>query len=58
MAEQCFKKQGSDPPVCGIHNVMLMETQNSERLTALGLTVTFYVCPASGQSIRDASTQH
>jgi hypothetical protein len=58
MAEQCFKRQGSEPPACGVHNVMLMETQNSEKLTTLGLAVTFYVCPASGQTIRDAATQH
>jgi hypothetical protein len=56
MAEQCFKKQGSDPPICGVHNVMLMETQGPEKLTALGLTVTFYICPASGQTIRDAAS--
>jgi len=58
MAEQCFKKQGSDPPVCGVHDVMLMETRSPEKFTALGLAATFYVCPASGQTIRDAATQH
>jgi hypothetical protein len=27
MAEQCFKKKGSLPPVCGMHNVPLVQSQ-------------------------------
>ncbi len=25
MAQSCFKKRGSNPPVCGVHNVRLIE---------------------------------
>jgi hypothetical protein len=27
MAEQCIKKQGSNPPICGVHNAQLVQTE-------------------------------
>jgi hypothetical protein len=27
MAEQCFKKQGLNPPICGVHNGQLVQTE-------------------------------
>jgi hypothetical protein len=29
MAEPCFKMKNSNPPVCGVHNVPLIEHQSS-----------------------------
>ena len=53
MAEQCFRKKGSNPPVCGVHNVLLLPTHSSDP----NPNVKFFVCPVSGQTIRDVATQ-
>jgi len=58
MEEPCFKKKDSDPPVCGIHNVPLIEHQTSEDsvLSRFG-DFAFFVCPVSGYVVPDSATQ-
>jgi hypothetical protein len=58
MAEPCFKKKDSDPPVCGVHDVLLLEHHSSEDsvLSKFGDFV-FHVCPVSGYVVRDSATQ-
>jgi hypothetical protein len=34
MAETCFRKKDSNPPVCGVHSVLLVRKQSSDDLTA------------------------
>jgi hypothetical protein len=54
MAEPCFIKKDSNPPVCGVHNVPLVEHRSSEELGTAGLgAFTFFVCPVSGAVVRE-----
>jgi hypothetical protein len=54
MAEQCFKKKGSNPPVCGLHNVRLVTKHLPDALIASGYKgFTFMVCPLSGTVLSD-----
>jgi hypothetical protein len=54
MAERCFIKKDSNPPVCGVHNVRLKLTQVSDELIASGYKgFTFLVCPMSGTVLND-----
>jgi hypothetical protein len=54
MAEQCFIKKDSNPPVCGVHNVRLKLKQLSDGLIASGYKgFTFLVCPISGTVLND-----
>jgi len=56
MAEPCFKKKDSNPPVCGVHNVPLEEHQSSEALITSKLgDFTFLVCPVSGAVVNDSA---
>jgi hypothetical protein len=54
MAKGCFIKKGSNPPVCGVHNVRLIEHLSVENrvLSKLGDFV-FLVCPISGAVVDD-----
>jgi len=57
MADPCFIKKGSSPPVCGVHNVRLMRKQLPDELIASGYGgVTFLVCPVSGAVLNDEAT--
>jgi hypothetical protein len=59
MAEQCFIKIGSKPPVCGVHNVGLLKRQSSEDSIASKFgDFSFLVCPVSGQILNDATTNY
>ena len=54
MAEQCFRKKGSNPPVCGVHNVPLVNKQLPAEFIASGYKgFTFFVCPVSGEVLND-----
>jgi hypothetical protein len=54
MAEPCFIKKGSNPRVCGIHNVRLIEHQSPDDLaTSRYGDFTYLVCPKSGQVLND-----
>jgi hypothetical protein len=57
MAKSCFIKKDSNPPVCGVHNVRLVQHQTSSEQIMGGVgNFTFLVCPVSKQVIEDAST--
>jgi hypothetical protein len=50
----CFRKKNSNPPMCGIHNVALVETELPIDPYAPHLGhITGYVCPESGQLVTD-----
>jgi hypothetical protein len=53
MAVPCFRKEKSHPPVCGIHNVALVQRRFpiDGNAPQLGY-ITGYVCPVSGQVVR------
>jgi hypothetical protein len=58
MADPCFTKKDSKPPVCGVHNVPLVQRRTSEDSGTSGLgTFTFLVCPVSGAVVRDTPTR-
>jgi hypothetical protein len=55
MAEQCFEKKVSSPPVCGVHNVPLKQSQVSIDGNAPGLgQITCFKCPVSQAVALDA----
>lgn len=57
MAESCFIKKDSSPPVCGAHNVRLISKQLPVELIASGYKgFTFLVCPVSGAVLNDEAT--
>jgi hypothetical protein len=58
MAEQCFQKKGSNPPVCCVHNVRSVrgEVPIDRNATHLGI-ITSDVCPVSGAVAQDSATQ-
>ena len=48
MTKPCFRKAGSNPPVCGVHNVRLLRKELSAEMIAAGYKgFTFLVCPLS-----------
>jgi hypothetical protein len=50
----CIRKAGSNPPVCGVHNVKLVRKQLPAELIAVGYKgSTFLVCPVSGSALND-----
>jgi hypothetical protein len=54
MPEPCFVKSGSKPPVCGVHNVRLVQRQSSEDSDASKFgRFAFSVCPVSGKVLND-----
>jgi hypothetical protein len=57
MAEQCFVKSGSAPPVCGVHNERLLErnTRSEPVIDGVG-DFSFFVCPVSGQVVNGTAT--
>jgi hypothetical protein len=58
MTELCFIKKNSNPPVCGVHNVQLVEHQTSREPIAGGVgNFTFLVCPMSNQVARESVAQ-
>ncbi|HUD56928.1 MAG TPA: hypothetical protein VMR02_16975 [Terracidiphilus sp.] len=54
MNKRCFRKKGSNPPICGVHNVPLAQKHIPDDMVAAGYKAfTFLVCPASGEVIND-----
>ena len=54
MEKQCFKKNGSNPPICGLHNVPLVRKHLPDELIASGhKSFTIVVCPVSGEVFND-----
>jgi hypothetical protein len=54
MAKQCFIKKGSNPPICGVHEMELTLDQLSidPQVPQLG-RITCLICPASGIVVKD-----
>jgi hypothetical protein len=53
----CFSKRGSNPPVCGVHNVRLMQHESLEDAAVWRFgDFTFLKCPVSGQVVNDVAT--
>jgi hypothetical protein len=49
---------GSNPPVCGVHNVKLIERQTSGEGITTGVgNFKFLVCPVSGKVLNDETSQ-
>jgi hypothetical protein len=56
MAERNFIKKGSFPPICGVHNVPLVERQTSRDIDVGPVgDFTYLVCPMSDQVPNDAA---
>jgi hypothetical protein len=54
MAEKCFRKKDSEPPVCGVHNVPLLQKQLPPEMIGAGYKgFNFLVCPVSGVVLND-----
>jgi hypothetical protein len=50
----CFKQKDTNPPICGIHKVLLTRKQLPDELIASGYKAfTFLMCPVSGQVLND-----
>lgn len=50
MTQRCFVKRGKGPPVCGVHNVPLVEHQTAkEAIPGWVGNITFLKCPLSDQ---------
>jgi hypothetical protein len=46
--------KGSNPPICGVHNVPLVQEELPDDMIAAGYKAfTFLVCPASGQVLNE-----
>jgi len=54
MTEPCFRKKESNPPVCGVHNAILVAKMVSidANLAGLGL-VSCMICPTSLTVVRE-----
>jgi len=56
MAEQCFRKKDSNSPVCGVHNVPLVQKQLPAEMIGAGYKgFSFFVCSVSGAVLNDAA---
>jgi hypothetical protein len=52
MAARCFKKTDSNPPVCGVHSVPLVQRKSSEHSASATFgDFAFLACPVSGQVV-------
>jgi hypothetical protein len=47
MAVQCFAKKNSNPPICGVHNVPLVQLNSENIETFLIGVFTYFICPVS-----------
>jgi hypothetical protein len=48
----CFRKVGSNPPICGIHKVLLARKDLPTEILGAGSKyggLAFFVCPVSGE---------
>jgi hypothetical protein len=57
MAGSCFVEKDANLPVCGVHNVPLVQRPSSRDLETSGLgNFTFLMCPVSGHVVRGTAT--
>jgi len=55
--ERCFKQKDSNPPVCGVHKVRLVERQLPSEMATEGYQAfRFFVCPVSATVLSDKAT--
>jgi hypothetical protein len=56
MPAPCFKKKDSGTPVCGVHNVPLIQHQTSgdSVISKVG-EFAYLACPVSGYVVRDSA---
>jgi len=58
MAKPCYLKKGSNPPVCGVHNVPLEPHESSEDMDTQRFgEFAFLKCPVSGAVVNDEASQ-
>jgi hypothetical protein len=56
MAQQCFSKLGSNPPLCGLHHVLLVQRRfPDEILPSIYEHLTFLMCSESGEVLKDGA---
>ena len=54
MTEQCFNRKDSNPPICGVHKVAVVQRQVSIDPFSPGLgRVTCSMCPVSRSVVRE-----
>ncbi len=54
MPSHCYQKAGSDPPVCGLHNVRLVSSKIEVDVNHPGLIIIdCYRCPKSGMVVKE-----
>ena len=59
MPEQCFRKEDSNPPACGVHNVPLVQRMGIEHAdTSEFGDFTYLICPMSGQVVNDSAAHY
>lgn len=59
MTRPCFRKKGSDPPICGVHKVQLVRKELPAEMVAAGYKgFTFLVCPVSGTVLNEEWLQN
>jgi|HubBroStandDraft_5_1064220.scaffolds.fasta_scaffold679191_1 hypothetical protein len=57
MRTPCFIKKGTNPPVCGVHGVLLVRHESLETLVVARFgDFIFLKCPMSGQVVDEAAT--
>jgi hypothetical protein len=55
VTERCFKKKDSDPPLCGIHHVPLIESETTIDVLAPFLgSINCLTCPVSHMVVLDS----
>ena len=56
MAGLCVIKMGSNPPVCCVHNVPLVQRMSFDNSNTSNLgDLTYLICPMSGQVVHDSA---
>ena len=56
MGPQCFRKESSKAPVCGVHNVALVLRHSSSDTEASFFgDFDFFICPVSGKVVSEVS---
>jgi len=59
MTEPCFQLKGSNPPICGVHRVVLAQEKVPIDRNAPGLGhITCYVCPVSHAVVQEVKGSH
>jgi hypothetical protein len=58
VAEPCFRKEDTNPPTCGVHNVLLLKKQLPTEMVGAGYKgFTYLVFPVTGTVLNDPAKQ-